>query len=210
MTGKMQVPTELLNQGRAHPSPTVERATRLAYIGRAAASGDEGALEKLLRTLVPEMLRVMRVVLGARHPDMDQVMHDCVLDFISSLGQLPGESCVSVFALTIAFRQALAVKLGQRDQPVPTLFEESAPELFPELASRRAVIADLLTALPPPQAEALGLRMVVGLSIDEIARATGATTTTVRGRLRLAKESLRIAIERDPELRGLVAMEATS
>jgi RNA polymerase sigma-70 factor, ECF subfamily len=208
MTGKMHVPSELLNQGRAQPSLTVERATRLAYIGRAAASGDEGALEKLLRTLVPDMLRVMRVVLGARHPDIDPVMHDGVLDFISSLGRLPAEGCVSRFALTIAFRHALAVKLGQ--QPAPPSRAESAPELFPEVASRRAVIADLLTALPPPQAEALGLRMVVGLSIDEIARATSATTTTVRGRLRLAKESLRIAIERDPELRGMVAMEATS
>jgi RNA polymerase sigma factor (sigma-70 family) len=206
MTGKARAPSEIAGQLRAPSWQAASWANRLEDIGRAAVDGDKGALEKLLRALAPAMLRIMRAVLGPRQAGIDELLHESVLGFIGALGRLPDEGVVSDTALVIAFRHALAVR---RRQPADCLEPDAAPlpEPFPEIERRRAVIADLLMTLPPPQAEALGLRAVVGLTVDEIARATGVGATTVRGRLRVAKESLAAALARDPELRALVHME---
>jgi RNA polymerase sigma-70 factor (ECF subfamily) len=63
-----------------------------------------------------------------------------------------------------------------------------------------------LEDLPEEQAEALTLRVVMGWSLEEVARASGAPVNTVRSRVRLAKEALRARIDAQPalaELRGL-------
>jgi RNA polymerase sigma-70 factor (ECF subfamily) len=193
------------------PTASAERAERLAVLGRAACAGDHAALEQLLRTLAPDMLRVIRSVLGAQCPDLDDLVQDCLLGFMRSLGQFRYESSVSTFALTIAFRHALAAKRRQRDvvrwidafhrmqEPLATDTVTPANDL--DVERRRATVAELLRTIPSAQAETLGLRAVVGLSIEEIAQATAVPANTVRSRLRLAKESLRRSIETDPELR---------
>ncbi|HVR63174.1 MAG TPA: sigma factor-like helix-turn-helix DNA-binding protein [Polyangia bacterium] len=198
--------SEIAGQLRAQPTPAIPRADRLADMGRAAAAGQEGALEKLLRALAPDMLRILRAVLGPRQGGIDELLRQSVLVFVSAIAQLPDDGAVSTAALVIAFRQALAVR-GRWPGSGLEAGAAAVPEPFPELEHRRAVIADLLLTLPPPQAEALGLRAVVGLTVDEIARATGVGAITVRGRLRVAKESLDAALARDPALRALVHLE---
>ena len=68
------------------------------------------------------------------------------------------------------------------------------------------LLRELLEDLPEEQAEALTLRVVMGWSLEEVARASGAPVNTVRSRVRLAKEALRARIEARPalaELKGL-------
>jgi hypothetical protein len=48
----------------------------LAPLAQAASAGADGASEALLRTLAPEVLRVVRSVLGATHPETDEVTLD--------------------------------------------------------------------------------------------------------------------------------------
>ena len=67
----------------------------------------------------------------------------------------------------------------------------------------RALLADL----PEEQAEALALRVVLGWSLEEVARAYGIPTNTVRSRVRLAKEALRRRIEATPGLVEELALE---
>ncbi len=50
---------------------------------------------------------------------------------------------------------------------------------------------DALEQLPPPQREAFVLQAEGGLSIDEVARATGVGAETAKTRLRYAKAKLR-------------------
>ena len=207
----MTLKAELLaDQSPAHRA-SAERAERLAVLGRAACAGDEAALERLLRALAPDILRVIRSVLGPECPDLEDLVQECLLGFMRSLGQFRYESSVSTFALTIAFRHALAAKRRQRDvvrwidafrrmqEPLNTNAATPARDL--EIDRQRAVVAELLRTIPTAQAETLGLRAVVGLSIEEIAQATAVPPNTVRSRLRLAKESLRRSIEADPDLR---------
>jgi RNA polymerase sigma factor (sigma-70 family) len=190
------------------------RVDCLADLGREAAAGDDQALERLLRAIAPDMLRVIRSVLGASCADLEDLVQECLLGFIRALGQFRYQSSVKAFALTIAFRHALAAKRGQRDvvrwirtfqrleEPLLAASASGAQEI--EVERRRALVAELLTTIPSPQAEALGLRAVVGLSIEEIARSTAVPANTVRSRLRLAKEALRRSIEGDAYLRELL------
>jgi RNA polymerase sigma factor (sigma-70 family) len=197
-----------------HDAGAGGRVDPLAALGREAAAGDEQALERLLRAIAPDMLRVIKSVLGAAHADLEDLVQECLLGFMRALGQFRYQSSVRTFALTIAFRHALAAKRRQRDvvRWIGTFQRLEEPLLPPsmsaaqeiELERRRALLAELLTTIPKPQAEALGLRAVVGLSIEEIARSSAVPANTVRSRLRLAKEALRRSIEGDAQLRELL------
>jgi RNA polymerase sigma-70 factor (ECF subfamily) len=209
MTVKAPLPSEAPNAARVERSR--EREDRLAELGRAATAGDDAALERLLRAIAPDMLRVVRAVVGSTYADVEDLVQDCLLGFIRALAQFRYESRVTTFALTIAFRHALTAKRRQRDLArwidtfqrlhEPLVDAPPSPAQDLEIERRRALVADLLTTIPKSQAEALGLRAVVGLSIEEIARTTDVPANTVRSRLRLAKESLRKSIEGNPDLR---------
>jgi len=51
--------------------------------------------------------------------------------------------------------------------------------------------------LPVPQAEALVLHSIVGLTVEELASATAVPVETARSRLRLARAALRVRITGD-------------
>jgi RNA polymerase sigma-70 factor (ECF subfamily) len=211
MTAKVSVPSNLQDAGSESRRA---REDMLADLGRAALAGDDGALEELVRAIAPDVLRVVRTVLGSRDADVEDLVQECLLGFVRALAQFRHESSVSTFALTIAFRHALAAKRRQRDvvrwidtfqrleEPVRAMPSSPAQNL--EMERRRELIAELLATIPKPQAETLGLRAVVGLSIEQIARATDVPLNTVRSRLRLAKEALRRSIEADPDLRDFL------
>jgi RNA polymerase sigma-70 factor (ECF subfamily) len=185
---------------------------------RALLEGNTAALEPLLRALAPNMLRVIRAVLGSSHPDAEDLLQDSLISLTHALGKFRFESSVSHFALTIAFRQALTAKRRQQHvaQWIDTFqkLEEpltcgpSSPAQTLETERRRALLEELLTNIPEAQAEALGLRVVAGLSIEQIARTTKVPENTVRSRLRLAKGALRKAIELDAVLSELLEREA--
>jgi RNA polymerase sigma-70 factor (ECF subfamily) len=80
----------------------------------------------------------------------------------------------------------------------PTSPSESAAA-----ARRREAMRSLLDQLPLEQAETLTLRVVLGMSLGEVAEATGAPVNTVRSRVRLAREALRKRIEGDPAIAAL-------
>jgi len=172
----------------------------LAERAHAASAGDEVEMHRLLHGVAPDILRVIRAVLGSTYLDVEHLVRECLLDFVRALEEFGYESSVSRFALTIAFCRALATQRRKGDFCGLTPSSENL-----DVERRRALVAGLLATIPEPQAEALGLRVVVGLSIQEIARATGVPANTARSRLRLAKEALRMAIEADPALREFLA-----
>ena len=189
---------------------STKRGEELDGLARAASSGDSACLQRLLRVLGPDVLRVIRSVLGSTHPDVEDLLQESLLGLIRALPSFRFESSVKTLALTIGFRHALGAKRRRRDvarwidsfqrleEPLTASPESPAQSL--EIERRRDLVAALLTTIPKPQAEALGLRVVVGLSIEDIARTTEVPANTVRSRLRLAKEALRKAIEADPAL----------
>lgn len=187
----------------------------LADVAAAATGGDPRATRTFLLTVTPHLLRVVRRVLGAHHPDVDDTAQESAFALMEALPGHRGECTVVHFACRIALLTAMNVRRRdgtrkRRSQRQDDLeverFESESPGPDEELVARAraAVVRDLLDALPMQQAEVLAMHCVLGYTVRETAEASGVPVETVRSRLRLAKEALRERIAQDPRLEGLV------
>lgn len=155
------------------------------------------------------MSRVIRTVMGASGSDAEDVLQDALLSLSQALPAFRGDSKLTTFAARIAARCAIKAMRRQRVAPRASdgLDHQDIADYRPGPAERIAakrreeVMRRLLQTLPEIQAETFVLRVVLGLSLTEVAEATGAPQNTVRSRIRLARDALRGAIERQyPEL----------
>ena len=185
-------------------------------LARRGAAGDHGATQSLLALLWPSIARVVAGVLGSWHPDLDDTVQQSMIALAHALPSFRGDCHPAGFGCRIAFRTACRVRRRWKhdhalrdelaDVPEPSELVESPGELA-EAEQRRRILRDLLASLPEEQAETLALRVVMGWSLEEVARATGVPLNTVRSRVRLAKEALRRRIEAMPELAGEVSLD---
>ena len=189
----------------------------LAALSRAAALGDAQAIDTLLLTVTPAMLRAVRGVLGGDHREIEDVLQESAIGLVSALKTFRGESTVLHFACRIAVLSALATRRRLREhgkesletpEKSPLASNERSPIELAWAARRRAIVRDLCDALPSTQSEALILHCVLGFTVEEIADAGQVPPNTVRSRLRLAKEALRARIAADPNLREALETEA--
>ncbi len=132
-----------------------------------------------------------------------------MIALLRALPAFRGECHPAGYASRITLRVALRVRRGhKRDLTRREQFtrlnesDESAGFTSEDALAgrRRELLRELLQDLPEEQAEALALRVVMGWTLEEVSRATGAPINTVRSRVRLAKEALRRRIETAPEL----------
>jgi RNA polymerase sigma factor (sigma-70 family) len=215
-TGRMAA--KVLPLRRADDPTRERRPDPLLQVALSAGRGDQRAAATLLQAVAPQALRVIRSVLGRSHPDEQDVLQDCLLAILRSLPSFRGEASVAHFALTIVFRRSLAAKRRARDVDgwvgeyqrlsEPLAFTTGLPSREHEIELRRKTVAALLSELPEAQAEAIGLRLVLGFSIEEIAVITKSPVTPVRSRLRLAKGALRERIQADAKLREVLRGES--
>ena len=187
----------------------------LADVADAAVIGDRRAIRTLLVTVGPHLLRVVRRVLGARHPDVDDVAQESAFALIEALPRHRGECSVLHFACRVAVLTAMNVRrrdgakkrMSIRDDAMPIeFFPSSSPAPDAELIAQARVdaVRELLDTLPPEQAEVLAMHCVLGYTVREIANASRAPLETVRSRLRLAKQALRDRVAEDVQLSKLV------
>jgi RNA polymerase sigma factor (sigma-70 family) len=176
-----------------------------------AASGDLAATQQFLTYVWPTLTRVAAGVLGAQHAELDDAVQQSMIALVRALPAFRGECHPAGYASRITLRVALRVRRNvKRDANRREVFEQFGPgedalsEPSVTLASRRReLLREVLSDLPEEQAEALTLRVVMGWSLEEVARASGAPVNTVRSRVRLAKEALRARIEAQPALAEL-------
>ena len=183
-----------------------ERALELAT---RAAAGDLAATQEFLSYVWPTLTRVASGVLGAQHPDLDDAVQQSMIALLRALPAFRGECHPAGYASRITLRVALRVRKGNKRDLTRRETLSRLSSLEPSSASptedalsarRRELLRELLQDLPEEQAEALALRVVMGWTLEEVSRATGAPINTVRSRVRLAKEALRHRIESLPEL----------
>jgi len=181
----------------------------LVTLAREAAAGDCAAMSKLLRTVAPKLVSVVRAVLGASHPDLDDAVQQTLIGFVQGLPSFRGDCDPTGYGRVIAVRTAVAAR--KRARVRHTRNDDSAdadaipagrpsPRDEADARRRKEAIRDLLEELPAEQAEAFAMRIVLGFSLEEIATQSGSPLNTVRSRLRLAKERLKNRIENDPVL----------
>ncbi len=160
------------------------------------------------------MLRTVRKVLGAGHPDAEDVTQEAVLGLLDALDRFRGDCTVVHFAHQVALRRALHARrhFKVRDRVGdPTLDVEEPVDTSGcsplELAvsrERRRIIRSLLERLPEPTAEALALHFMLGYTVEEIATSSDVSPNTVWSRLKLGKRALQQALARDQRLADLL------
>jgi len=177
-----------------------------ASLMRAASSGDRQAMRQVLELVAPCVLSTVRRMLGAPHPDVEDLAQEALMGVMRALPTFQGDSPLHL-ARQIATRRAIdGVRAAMRARRNASTLEEAEEAVSgaPSLAERqRQTWRELLADLPEAQAEVLALRAVEGYSVEEIAEMTAAPLESVRSRLRLAKATLRERIEREPALADL-------
>jgi RNA polymerase sigma factor (sigma-70 family) len=183
----------------------------LAAEVRDAQAGDPAATRRVLDGVGPEVARVARAVLGDGAADLDDVVQDTLVSFLKALPAFRGECSIRRFAHRIAARTAIAARRRGRARaiahvaPEEQVSEHDRPDSRSLAFRRQQLLGDLLETLPEAQAETMALRVVLGMTLAEVALATRAPENTVRSRLRLAREALRERIEADPKLLELLS-----
>jgi RNA polymerase sigma-70 factor (ECF subfamily) len=183
----------------------------LRALASQSLSGDARALRTLMVTLGPPILRVVRGVLGVGDSEVEDVAQEAMSALCGALAGFRGECTTLHFACRIAVQIAMNARrrAGYRQRhtsvvPADELAELARDDLSPAemlaAARRREIARELLGELPPPQAEALVLHVILGYSVAETADTTGAPVNTVRSRLRAALAALRARVENDPGL----------
>ena len=199
-------------KGSPHePSSGAEPADPLKSLVAATLRGDRAAERTLLVTLGPALLRAVRGVLGATHPEVEDVLQEAMTAVHTALGDFRGECGTRHFACRVAVQTALNARkrAGYRSRHTPSLAPDEISELARDERSpaeehaataRRNALRNLLDELPAAQAESLALHVVLGYSVDETARAMRTPRDTVRSRLRTALATLRARVDTDAAL----------
>jgi RNA polymerase sigma-70 factor (ECF subfamily) len=205
--------------GAADSLADAEGADPLKSLVSAATGGDENAERTLLVTLGPALLRAVRGVLGGSNPDVEDALQDSMAALHAALPRFRGECGTLHFACRVAVQTALNARrrASYRNRHTPSVSPDELSELAADerspaeaqaAASRRDALRRLLDELPPVQAEALVLHVVLGYSIDETARATDSPRDTVRSRLRTALGALRARVGADGALLEILDVQS--
>ena len=151
-----------------------------------ARTGAPWALERLYREFHPAVLAFLR----ARAPaDAEDLASEVFIAVAEGLGRFEGdEDGFRSWLFTITYRQVgqLRRRMGRRrTEPFPV--EDVGERLPPGDAERDAMAAistgqalELISTLPPAQAEVLLLRVVADLAVDDVATIVGKRPTAVR------------------------------
>ncbi|MFE2132086.1 RNA polymerase sigma factor [Streptomyces sp. NPDC059466] len=164
-----------------------------------AQEGDEAAFAVAYRMVQPGLLGYLRGIVG---DDAEDVASDAWLEIARDLGRFRGDGAgFRGWTATIARHRALDHLRRQKVRPRATPLENEALELpghhsthdqaLETLGTERAL--ELLARLPRDQAEAVLLRVVVGLDGPAAARVLGkrpgaVRTAAHRGLRRLAQQ----------------------
>jgi RNA polymerase sigma-70 factor (ECF subfamily) len=190
------------------PGDLPGRHDELEALATGARNGDPVALRSFVMAIGPHLLRVVRRVLGASHPNVEDATQESALAVLDALGRYRGECTVVHLACRVALRTALkarrhegAQKRGAgsavRVDPDAIAAPEPSPDVTIDGRASAELVRELVGTLPEAQSEALAMHFVLGFTVAEIAEAAGLPVETIRSRLRLAKGALRARLGDD-------------
>ncbi|AZQ36962.1 RNA polymerase sigma factor [Streptomyces cyaneochromogenes] len=164
-----------------------------------AQEGDEAAFTIMYRLVQPGLLGYLRGLVG---DDAEDVASDAWLEIARDLGRFKGDGAgFRGWSATIARHRALDHLRRQKVRPRSSALEQDVLDLpgphsthdqaLESLSTEQAL--ELVRGLPRDQAEAVLLRVIVGLDAPSAARVLGkrpgaVRTASYRGLRRLAKQ----------------------
>jgi len=167
------------------------------WLAGAAAQGDEGAFEQLVRRHTPALYAGALRVTGS--PDMAQdVVQEAWLSVWLGLPGFRGHSAVRTWLVRIVTTKALnSLRRPHRTVPLEAVPEPvtAGTEREAELRERAAAVRAAIAQLPVRQREAVVLRDLQGLSYDEVASALGCSVASVKSALFRGRQTLAVELE---------------
>jgi RNA polymerase sigma-70 factor, ECF subfamily len=172
---------------RSERRPAATDKPDLSEAVRAAQQGDEQAFRALYRDMQPRLLRYLRTMVGE---DAEDVASEAWLHIARDLAGFSGDSDgFRGWAATIARHRAMDHQRRHRRRPqtAPTPVEdlgdlaagEDTAQSALDTVSTQAAVA-MIAELPPDQAEAVMLRVVMGLDAESAGRVLGKKAGAVR------------------------------
>ncbi len=163
-------------------------------LARIASAGDLAALNVLLVTVRPEVLRVCGRLLPNRE-DAEEACQDTLLAVARGLPRFEGRSAFRTWMYRLATNRARSAYRRSRTH-APTDSDDVLADVADTrrtsvVATTRLDLLDALAQLRPELAEALALADVVGLSYGEIAALHHVPEGTVKSRIHQARRELR-------------------
>jgi RNA polymerase sigma-70 factor, ECF subfamily len=163
-----------------------ENADDLTSALNAARIGDEQAFRVVYRLVHPGLLRYVRVLVGE---DAEDVVSEAWLQIVRDLSRFSGDGpAFRGWASTIARHRALdhlrhhrrrpALATPPEEMPEPVTDKDAAELALDGLSTDEAVA--MIASLPMDQAEAVMLRVVLGLDAQAAAKVLGKRPGAVR------------------------------
>ncbi|MEU6147910.1 RNA polymerase sigma factor [Streptomyces sp. NPDC047081] len=167
-------------------------------LARAAAAGDGAALEELLQTLRPEVLRRCGRFLPCRE-DAEEAAQDVLLQLARKIGTFEGRSRFSTWLHTVVAnccrQKYRELKRRAAEQPVPVADDRQAdPRTTSVIAGSRLDLLEALDRLErerPHLVEPLVYRDICQLDYAEAAERAGVPLGTFKSRLHEARRQVR-------------------
>jgi RNA polymerase sigma-70 factor (ECF subfamily) len=181
------------------PAPD-EAASNLDLV-RAAAEGDRRAFDELYRAHVGSAYRLLTRLVGPV-PERDDLIQQVFLEAFRALPRFRGEASFGTWLHRIVVRLAYRHLRRQRRAAWDEVPEElAAATVSPEHAARRQEelrrALAYLALLKPKKRIAYVLRVVEGMSLEEIGELVGANAPAVGQRVKHAQRELAAMVDRD-------------
>jgi RNA polymerase sigma-70 factor (ECF subfamily) len=166
--------------------PDMDAAGDLSLAVRAACDGDEEAFRTVYRAIQPFLLRYLRALAGE---DAEDVAAEAWLQVIRDIRSFRGDADgFRGWVATVARNRAIDRLRMHRRRPALTVPVEKLVEMSGRedtAAEAEAAISTdaalaMIAALPPDQAEAVLLRVVMGLDAKNAAAVLGKNAGAVR------------------------------
>ncbi len=166
----------------------------LDSLARVASAGDLAALNVLLVTVRPEVLRVCSRLLPNRE-DAEEACQDTLLAVARGLPRFEGRSAFRTWMYRLATNRARSAyrrsRPGAPTDSIDGLADVADPRRTSVVATTRLDLLDALAELRPELAESVALCDVLGLSYGEIAALHHVPEGTVKSRIHQARRELR-------------------
>jgi len=188
------------------PDPSADLVAR-------AIEGERRAFDELYRLHVGSVHRLLTRMVGPV-TDRDDLIQQVFLEAFRSLPKFRGDAAFSTWlhriVVNIAYRHLRRQKRGQDGGSVGVSDLPTTVAPSPEVAARRheelTRALRYLSALKPKKRIAFVLRVVEGLSLDEIGILVGANAPAVGQRVKHAQRELAMMAERDRRRSGQEAL----
>lgn len=168
----------------------MEVSPNLSLLAERASNGDREALNDLLGTLRPRLVRTARLIVGAGSWAAEDAVQEALLDVSKAIGGLRRPEAVVTWALRLATRRALKAARRERFLRFRERVERDPPFAVEPAAPLSRVLLESFNELPPRMRAVAVLRLYQGLTEPETAEVLACRIGTVKSQYHEARKRL--------------------